>query len=71
MSNNHLEPNLTPLHNIPSEKKEKYARGALFVPAGLFIGFGFGFVTNNIPAGTFIGLGFGFAAFAIASFKRV
>lgn len=39
--------------------------GALFIPAGLFLGFGFGFLINNVAAGMFIGLGLGFLAFVI------
>jgi len=50
------------------EKKEKKGKGALFIPAGLFLGFGIGFALNSIPAGLFIGLGAGFAAFAISFF---
>lgn len=52
------------------EKKEKANRGGLFIPAGLFIGFGIGFLVNNIPAGMFIGLGAGFAAFAVSFFFK-
>jgi hypothetical protein len=40
-------------------------KGGLFIPAGLFIGMGIGFMTGNLVAGLFIGLGVGFAAFAI------
>ena len=51
------------------EKKElkdkKSGIGALFIPAGLFIGFGIGFLVNNIPAGMFLGLGLGFLGFGI------
>jgi hypothetical protein len=47
------------------EKKDNKGSGALFIPAGLLLGFGIGFLYNNIPAGMFIGLGAGFAAFAI------
>ena len=50
------------------EKKGKKGKGGLFIPAGLFLGFGIGFAVNNIPAGMFIGLGAGFAAFAISIF---
>jgi len=49
---------------IKKEDKKKDA-GALFIPAGLLLGFGIGFAFNNIPAGMFIGLGAGFIAFAI------
>jgi hypothetical protein len=51
------------------DKKEK--PGALFIPAGILLGFGFGFVFNNVPAGMFIGLGAGFAVWAIVElFKK-
>ncbi len=49
-------------------KKDKKGKGGLFIPAGLFLGFGVGMLINNIPAGMFIGLGVGFAAFAISVF---
>ncbi len=49
-------------------KKEKNRRGDIFIPAGLFLGFGIGFALKNIPAGIFVGFGVGFAAFAIARF---
>lgn len=52
-------------------KENKNANpGALFIPAGIFLGFGFGFAFNNIPAGMFIGFGAGFAAWAIAEFLK-
>jgi len=47
-----------------AKKNDKGAAG-LFIPAGLFIGFGLGFVFDNIPAGIFGGLGVGFLLFAI------
>ena len=40
--------------------------GSLFIPAGILLGMGFGFLYDNLPAGLFIGLGLGFAAFAIS-----
>lgn len=46
-------------------KDKKDGSGALFIPAGLFLGFGVGFLINNIPAGMFIGLGLGFLGFVI------
>lgn len=51
------------------EKKDK-GKGGLFIPAGLFIGMGIGFLTDNLVAGMFIGLGAGFAAFAISLFVK-
>jgi hypothetical protein len=48
------------------EKECNCGRNAgLFIPAGLFLGFGLGVAFNNIPAGMFIGFGAGFAAMAI------
>jgi len=52
-------------------EKSKHGKGALFIPAGLFLGFGIGFAFSNIPAGMFIGLGLGFAAFAISLFIEI
>ena len=44
---------------------------ALFIPAGIFLWFGVGFIINNIPAGMFVGMGIGFFMFAIATiFKK-
>jgi|GEM_PF-1361049 len=39
---------------------------SLFIPAGLFLGFGLGFAFNNIPAGMFSGFGVGFLLYALA-----
>jgi len=51
-----------------NQKKENFqGPGALFIPAGIFLGFGLGFLLNNIPAWMFIGFGVGFVGFAIAS----
>lgn len=49
-------------------KKWKREKGTIFIPAGLFLGFGIGFAVNNIPAGIFVGFGAGFAAYAISLF---
>jgi len=46
--------------------KERDVAG-LFIPAGIFIGMGIGFLVDNIVAGLFIGLGGGFVLFAITS----
>ncbi len=40
---------------------------ALFVPAGVLTGMGFGFLYHNLLAGLFIGLGVGFVVFGIIS----
>lgn len=46
------------------KKKEKesrcWAASGVFVPGGLLLGIGLGFVYNNVAAGTLIGLGTGF-----------
>ncbi len=46
------------------ENRKKGSLGALFIPAGILIGFGIGFAVNNLPAAMFIGLGAGFLGFA-------
>ena len=48
-------------------KKEKDSGEGLFIPAGVLMGMGFGFLYDNLVAGLFIGLGFGFLVFAILS----
>ena len=56
---------------MPREKKQGKDAGGLFIPAGLFLGFGLGFIFNNIPAGIFGGLGAGFFLFAVVTvFKK-
>jgi len=47
------------------KKGKKKGAGALFIPAGLFIGMGIGWVTGAFVQGMFIGLGAGFLLFAI------
>ena len=47
------------------KKKDKSDAGALFIPAGVLTGMGFGFLYNDLVSGLFIGLGIGFAIFAI------
>ena len=41
-------------------------RTGLFIPGGLFIGMGLGFLYNQLVAGLFIGLGMGFALAALS-----
>lgn len=57
---------------MPQEKKKTGKDNAgLFIPAGLFLGFGYGFLIDNVAAGIFGGLGLGFLAFALVSvFKK-
>jgi len=42
-------------------RKEKDA--GIFIPGGLFVGMGAGFLYGNLPAGLFLGLGLGFILF--------
>jgi len=45
--------------------------GGLLIPAGLFIGMGIGFLTNQLVAWMFIGLGAGFLGFLLyESFRK-
>jgi hypothetical protein len=54
---------------MPKEKQNSAA--GLFIPAGFFLGFGLGFIFDNIPAGIFGGLGLGFFLYAIIeNFKK-
>jgi hypothetical protein len=47
------------------ENKKYIDHSGLFIPAGLFIGMGVGFLINQLVAGTFLGLGAGFCAMAL------
>lgn len=49
------------------EKDPRYARGGLFIPAGIFLGMGVGFLIDNLVGGMFVGFGVGFLAFAITA----
>ena len=49
-------------------KKQKGVSG-LAIPAGLFIGMGLGFLTDNLVAGIFLGLGGGFLVMIIVRIK--
>ncbi len=51
-------------------KKKMDNPAALFIPAGLFLGMGLGFLYNNLVAWLFIGLGAGFVGFAVANFFK-
>jgi hypothetical protein len=55
---------------VEDKKDSRRANGALFIPAGIFLGLGYGFLISNIPAGLFIGLGLGFVAFAIIAIAK-
>lgn len=53
------------------KKDDKRSSAGLFIPAGLFLGMGFGFLFDQIVAGIFLGLGLGFLLFGIfVSCKR-
>jgi hypothetical protein len=52
-------------------KKEKVDdKSGLFIPAGVMLGMGVGFYTNQIAGGLFIGLGLGFLAMALSKAKK-
>ncbi len=54
-----------------AKKKKKIDDPAgLFIPAGLFVGMGVGFLIDNFVGPMFIGLGVGFVLFAIFSFGK-
>lgn len=46
-------------------KENKFDNASLFIPACFFLGFGLGFIFDNIPAGIFGGLGVGCLLYAI------
>lgn len=50
---------------INKKEENKWASSGLFIPAGLMIGMGLGFMYNELVAGLFIGLGAGFALAAL------
>ena len=56
------------------DKREKnaylFVAGIFMSLAGLFVGFGIGFLTDNIPGGVFLGLGLGVIAFSTSIFMR-
>ncbi len=52
---------------MKNKKKKNEDKGALFIPAGIFLGMGFGFAYNSLVEGLFIGLGVGFLLFAIVN----
>jgi len=45
--------------------KNKDEKGALFIPAGIFLGLGFGFLYGRLVEGLFLGLGCGFLVYAL------
>ena len=55
--------------NETEETKKKWEVGGLFIPAGLFIGMGIGWVLGYLVQGLFIGLGAGFIAMSMVRLK--
>jgi len=55
--------------NQEQEPKKRKGVSGLFIPAGIFIGMGIGFATDQLVAGLFIGLGVGFVVAAIVRLK--
>ncbi|MGV8161880.1 MAG: hypothetical protein ACP5N2_00930 [Candidatus Nanoarchaeia archaeon] len=55
---------------VVSSKDKKNEKAGLFIPAGLLLGLGFGFLFKNVPAWLFLGLGAGFLFFALAKNKK-
>ena len=51
-------------------KKRDEDFGGLFVPAGLFVGMGIGFITDQLVGGLFLGLGLGFLGMALTRKKK-
>ena len=51
-------------------RKRREDNSGIFIPAGLFLGLGCGFLYGNIVAGVLLGLGAGFLAMAIAKVFR-
>lgn len=48
-----------------SKKTKQKEKGSLFIPAGLFLGMGLGFLYDQLMVGLFLGLGVGFLLYAI------
>lgn len=55
------------IKKVDKKKKQEDDAEGFFIPAGVLLGIGFGFLYGNVPAGLFIGLGLGFVAFAISN----
>jgi len=52
------------------EKQKNKGQGALFIPAGLFLGVGLGLYFGNVGAWTLVGMGAGFFFFAVSEVDR-
>jgi len=55
------------LSESPMKKDD---RSGLFIPAGLFIGMGVGFIIGQLVGGLMLGLGLGFLGMAITKMKK-
>lgn len=53
-----------------SKQMKREDSSGLFIPGGLFIGMGIGFLIGELVAGLFIGLGAGFLLMAISRLTR-
>lgn len=54
-----------------NKKNKEKDPEALFIPAGVLTGMGFGFMYGQLVAGLFIGLGIGFILYATISTIRI
>lgn len=52
------------------KKQKNDDRSGLFVPAGLFLGLGLGFLLGNLVGWLFIGLSLGFLTMALLKQKK-
>ncbi|MFC1710732.1 hypothetical protein ACFLZJ_01065 [Nanoarchaeota archaeon] len=48
-----------------ARRKKKSSPGGIFIPAGVLIGMGIGFLVDSLTAWLFIGLGLGFLLFGL------
>lgn len=53
-----------------AKTKKKKSPGGLFIPAGILIGMGVGFLLDNLIAYLFLGLGAGFLVWALYEILR-
>ncbi len=51
-------------------KQKKEDKSGLFIPAGIFLGMGLGFLFDNLPAWLFLGMAAGFIAMALSKKKK-
>ena len=52
------------------ETKDRKTASGLFIPAGIFLGMGIGWIFGYLVQGIFIGLGLGFLAMVIVMLRR-